>query len=82
MTFHVNLLSRCSASGIHYPLEVVIGAQTHVIEMTKDDMELDFATKDDAKEAIIARVRSAVKEANATTFAQAKVALEGKDFKL
>ncbi len=82
MNVHVNTITRCSANGLHYPIEVVIAGVTYVIEATKADMDLDYATKDAARDAIIARCRSAVKEANATTFAQIQTALTNKDFKL
>jgi hypothetical protein len=46
------------------------------------DLLTDFENLDEVREAIINRLRSAKKEANASTFAQTRTALEGNTYKL
>lgn len=81
MNIHVNQITRCAGQN-HFTIEVVVGGQTHQVEATRQDMDLDFATVAEAKEAVKARCRSAIKEANASTWAQIQTALNNKDFKL
>lgn len=81
MTFLVNSLTRCAGQN-HYTVNVTIGGTTLDVQVTLQDMGVDFATWEDAKQAGIARLRSAGKEANAVSFAQWQTALVGKTFKL
>lgn len=83
LTFTVNSISRCSGSGNHYTLNVTVqGGPTVNFGALKSDMEVDFSSLEDARQAAIDRLRSAIKEAGAVTFAQVQTALEGKTFKL
>lgn len=81
MTILVNTLTRCAGQG-HYTVNVTIGGQTFDVSATLQDMQVDFSTWEEAKQAGIDRLRSAAKEANAVTFAQVRTALEGKTFKI
>jgi hypothetical protein len=81
MTFTVNSLTRCAGQN-HYRLNITVGAQTFDLHLERSEMERDFADRDEAREALVDRLRSAVKEANANNFAQARAALEGNTFKV
>lgn len=74
-------MTRCAGNN-HFELPVTIGGVTVTMNLTPDDMAVDFASREEAKEALVARIRSAVKEANASTFAQVRSALDGMTFKL
>lgn len=78
MTFTVSSLSRCSG-GNHYKLAVTVGAVTYTINLARSDLALDPTEVPDA---VLARCRSAAKEAGATTFAAADSALTGKTFQV
>ena len=83
MTFTINSVTRCAGLN-HWTVTLTFGGgqqrsiDTDLAEFQEDQPENQMQ----ARQAIIARVRSAVKEANATTFAAAKTALEGKTFKV
>ena len=83
MTFTVNTLTRCSGQN-HYTVNLTFaGGPTVNLKVDKGEMDFDpMADKDAARQEIVDRLRSAVKEANATTFAQARTALETKTFKV
>lgn len=81
MTFTVNTISRCAGNN-HYTINVTIGGNTSDVQATAADMAVDFVSWEEARQAGLDRLRSAIKEANAGTFAQVKTALEGKVFKL
>lgn len=78
MQFDTGTLTRC-AGGNHYKLPIVIGGATKTLEFTKDDLEGEPpATVAEARLDILTRLRSAAKEAGATTFSQTKTAIENK----
>jgi hypothetical protein len=87
--FTTGLLTRCSG-GNHTTLPVTVGGVTADLVLSKDDLDIDFANRNEAGAAMIARLRSAVKEwavANGTTpaamtLAQYRSALNSKDFSL
>jgi hypothetical protein len=81
VTFTVGTLSLC-AGGDHVQVPVTIGGQAEDFKFARQELALDIETREEARQAILARMRSAVKEANATTNGQIKAALEGKVFKL
>lgn len=81
MTINTLLLSRCDGLG-HYSLEMTIAGQTFNFLFQKGDAEVDFTDRDEVRELIIGRLRSAVKESGATNWQQVKTALENKTFKL
>lgn len=84
MTFTTGpTLSRCQVGGIHYELDVTINSVTRILKCTADEFQQDPPAELEAgREAILDRLRSAVKEANATTFAQIRAAVENKTFKI
>jgi hypothetical protein len=81
MTFTTGTLTRC-AGGNHYYLPIVIGGVTKILPFNKDDLVVDLADFDAAKAAVLARVRSAAKEAGVNTFAQAVAVVSGKTFQV
>lgn len=76
MTFTITEITRCGGGG-HLTFTVQIGAQTRTIEVEGLDKE-----PDDLREAFSTRVRSAVKEASANTWVEARAALINKEFKI
>jgi len=78
MTFTINTVSLCGG-GNHAVLNVTIAGVARNVTVPKTDFALD---PDDTDIAALARVRSAIKEANASTLAQIKTAVEGKTFKI
>jgi hypothetical protein len=82
MTFETGELTRCSG-GNHYRLPITIGQTTRTLHFSRDELEGEPpASLEEAKREILNRLCSAVKEASATTFAQARTALENKTFKV
>ena len=83
MQFTIGTITRC-AGGNHYHIPLTFGGgQTVTFEVQRS--ELDFeppANKDEAREKILDRIVSAVKESGATTLAQVKNALEGNTYKV
>lgn len=82
MTFSIGTLTRCAGQA-HYHVPITIGGVTRVLETTVT--ELQAAAPEghaEAREAIVSRLRSALLEVNATTFAQSRTALEGKTFEV
>lgn len=85
MTFTTgNTLARESgASCSHLTLAITIGGNTRTLRFTLDELQGEPpASVEQAKEWILARLRSAAKEAGAATFAQVRSALESKTFQI
>lgn len=78
MTLTITEVTRCSGLN-HYHFTVDIAGQTHELVFNRSDFDLE---PKELEQAFLNRVRSAVKEAGATTFAQARVAVLNKEFKL
>lgn len=83
MTFLVNSLTRCAGQG-HWRVNITVtNGPTLTIATTPEEMVFDpLANLADTRELVLARVRSAAKEAGASTFAASKTAVEGKSFQL
>ena len=84
MTFTVNTLARCPGQN-HYQINLTFaGGATVTANFSRDEMVVVDPRSNliDAHDAILARLSSAIKEANANTFALAKTAIEGKTFKV
>jgi hypothetical protein len=80
--FTVGDITRCSGQG-HYQVPVTVGAVTRTIHTTLEELQQAApSTIDEARDAIIGRIRSALLEANAATFAQVQAALEGNTFEV
>lgn len=86
MTFTVGTITRCSppaGTGSHYHVPLTIGGQVYTLETTAQEVQAvgpsSFA---EAREAILARLKSAILEADAGTFAQIKTALEGNSYEV
>lgn len=78
MQFSTGVLTRCAGQN-HYQLPVTIGGRTVTLHVTRDEMASDPPESlEEAREMIITRLRSAIKEAGASTFAQVKTAIENK----
>lgn len=78
-----NNLTRCTG-GNHFSVSVTVGGNTFDVKMTRDELDQNVA-RDEARKAIVDRMRSAVKEAvdaEGATFAQIRLALENKSFYL
>lgn len=82
MQFSIGTITRCTGQS-HYHVPITIDGVTRVLETSVPELQaaapLDHAS---AREMILGRIRSALLEANALTFAQARAALEGKAFKV
>lgn len=76
--FTVTNLTRCAGQN-HYDLTITVGGQSRTITLTRSDLALE---PEDFKDAFLHRIRSAVKEAGANTFAQAQAALVGQTFQI
>lgn len=81
MTFTVNTISRCPG-GNHWSVDLTQGGQARHLEFQTSDLQLDFTNFQQVVDAVLNRLRSAAKEANAGTLAQVKTALEGKTFQI
>lgn len=80
MTITISTVSVCSGSN-HVTITGTANGQAQTVQLNADR----FAAANDPQEvldAFIQRCRSAVLEANATTLAQKKAALEGKTFQI
>lgn len=82
MQFTTGTLTRCSPSGGHYHIEVTSGGVTKEIHFTAEEMSSELAddTYEELRERVLHRLRSAAKEAGATTFAQGRTAVSNKTF--
>lgn len=80
MDLHITTVSQC-ASGGHRHFDLTLnGGALRRITLNRDDVALDKA---DIEDAVIDRIRSALKEAGVNmSLAQWKTALEGKDYKV
>lgn len=82
MQFTTGNLSRCAGNG-HYELPITVSGNTKTLRFTRDQLRGEPAEDmAQAVDAILARLRSAAKEANATTLAQVRAAVESKTFKV
>jgi len=83
MTFTVGTLTRCAGQN-HYAVTLTFASgATATLRFNRGDLDLDPAADvSAAREAILDRLRSAGKEAGASTFAQWRTALETKTFKV
>lgn len=82
MQFTINALNRCDG-GNHIFLTLTLGGGTHTFTLEQSDLDLDPPDNlSEAREMIMTRLRSAIKEAGATTPAQIRIALLNKTFKV
>lgn len=87
MDFTITGLRRCTG-GNHIEVDLSVGAQSATLRFRRDELDLEpaaiaaIAAGEDTREAILARLRSAAKEAGAATPAQIQAALVGKSFKV
>lgn len=82
MQFTIGDITRCGGNG-HYQVPVTVGAVTKTIHTSLAELQQAApGTIEEARDAIIGRIRSALLEANAATFAQAQAALEGNTFEV
>lgn len=82
MVFTIGDITRCSGQG-HYQVPVTVGAVTRTIHTSLAELQQAApGTIEEARDAIIARIRSALLEANAATFAQVQATLEGETFEV
>jgi len=80
MTFTVAVNNACTG-GNHLHCTLTIGGNTYPLTLSREDLLVDY-TREEAEQAVIARLRSRVKESSASTFNQIKTALEGQTFKI
>lgn len=78
MTFTVTEMTRCEGQG-HWHFTVQVGNQTRKVVIKSDELSLD---PDDIETIFLARIRSAAKEAGATSFATARNAILNKPFQI
>lgn len=78
MIFTITNITRCSGLG-HYNFTVNVGAQTIQLQVHREEFDLEPT---ELRDAFVHRVRSALKEANANTFAQAQNALLNIQFEI
>lgn len=82
MQFTTGNLSRCAGNG-HYELPITVSGNTKTLRFTRDEFEGEPpADAEQARDAILGRLRSAAKEANANTWVQFQAAVESKTFKV
>jgi hypothetical protein len=81
MRFTVNALNRCSGQS-HYHVNITVNGVARQLHFTREELQDEISDFDEARARVLIRLRSAVKEANATTFAQARTALETKEFQV
>lgn len=82
MQFTTGQLTRCSGGG-HYELPATVGGSTKTLRFTRDEFQGEPPEDAEAaRDAILSRLRSAAKEANASTWAQVQTAVESKSFKV
>lgn len=79
MQFNTGTATRCSG-GSHYQLPVTVNGVERTLHFTADDMGRDFSDLEGAREAVLDRLRSAIKEAGATTLIQIRNAISSKTF--
>ena len=78
MTFVVESLTRCAGQN-HYRVTGTVNGEPATVDFLAADLSLDPG---EVRDAVFLRLRSAVKEAGAATFAQAKAAIEGRTFQV
>ena len=82
MTFTVGTITRCSGNS-HYQVPITIGGVTKTLYTSVPELQAAApADHAEARDAVVGRLRSALLEANAVTFAQSKTALEGQEFEV
>jgi hypothetical protein len=82
MTFSTGTLSRC-AGGSHFELPITIGGVTRTLSFSRDEFIGDPpADISAAREAILSRLRSAAKEAGASTLPQIQAAIGSISFQI
>lgn len=81
MEIQTGVATQCSGGG-HYHLPVTIGGETFTLVFDRADLQNDpdEPRGEQARERLLHRVRSAIKEAGATTPAQARTAISNKTF--
>jgi hypothetical protein len=83
MTFSIDPggITRCTG-GNHVRMTGSINGEATTVDFTAEELLASPETPEEKRRAAIQRMRSAVKEANATTPAQIRNALEAKTFKI
>jgi len=77
MTFSISAISTCAGGG-HLEIQGTFGGRDRTLRFHRSELAID----EDVETALIARLRSAVKEAGASTPAQIRSAIEGKTFEI
>lgn len=82
MTFTIGTITRCAGQN-HWLVPITINGVTRTLHTNVAELQ-DAAPEgmDESRAAIISRIRSALLEANATSFSQSRTALESKTFKV
>lgn len=82
MEFSIGTITRCAGTK-HYQVPITIGGVTRMLHTTVDELQAAApGNLEEARDAVVGRIRSALLEANAATFGQSKAALEGKTFEV
>lgn len=82
MTFTVGTLSRCSGNE-HVAVPITVGGQQRTLQVLFSEIRAGAPDSvEEARAAIVARLRSAILEAGASTWAQAKTAIEGQTYQV
>lgn len=86
MTFSIGTITRCqtdSGPGTHWAIPITINGVTRTLHTSVAELQ-EAAPEgfDEARAAILARLRSALLEASAANFPASRTALEGKTFKV
>lgn len=80
MLFTIGVITRCAGNN-HYHIPVTIGGTTKTVETDLAELQaVKPNTIEEIRTEVVGRIRSALLEANAATFAQAGVALNNKPF--
>lgn len=80
MTFSVSVRGRC-AGGNHVHLTLTVDGVAREITFELEEMKRGIAELG-LEVRVLSRIRSAILESGADTFAQIKAAIEGKEFKV
>jgi hypothetical protein len=82
MTFTTGTASRC-AGGNHYEIPVTVNGVTETLQFKKAEIDdLDIDNKEEFRQVVARRLKSAILEANATTLPQQSAAISNKTFKV
>ena len=82
MTIVISAITRCSGGGNHIVVSGTVNGVSRTVQFLRSELDLDPNDGEDLRASFVARCRSAVKEAGATTPQQISAALVNKTFQI